>query len=75
MAEIYELILEDLLVAEDGLKLKSEQTAPTELFRATVGAAQLLLADIYLTLERYNEAQQKAQEVIGSGNTSWNRCY
>ncbi|MGB3585968.1 MAG: RagB/SusD family nutrient uptake outer membrane protein [Tunicatimonas sp.] len=67
VAEIYELILEDLLVAEDGLKLKSEQTAPTELFRATVGAAQLLLADIYLTLERYNEAQQKAQEVIGSG--------
>ncbi len=54
---IYGLIIEDLQIAEAGLKLKSEQTAPTELFRATVGAAQLLLADVYLTLERYEEAR------------------
>lgn len=67
---IYELILRDLQFAEVGLKLKSEQTAPTELFRATVGAAQLLLADVYLTLGRYQEAQQKAQAVIASGEYS-----
>ncbi len=67
---IYELIVEDLQIAEAGLKLKSEQTAPTELFRATVGAAQLLLADVYLTLERYEEAQQKAEAVIASGEYS-----
>ena len=64
---IYDLILEDLQLAELGLRLKSEQSAPTELFRATVGAAQLLLADVYLTLERYDEAQQKAEAVIASG--------
>ncbi len=67
---IYELILEDLQIAEAGLNLKSEQTAPAELFRATVGAAQLLLADVYLTLERYDEAQQKAEAVIASGEYS-----
>lgn len=67
---IYALILEDLQIAEAGLNPKSEQTAPAELFRATVGAAQLLLADVYLTLERYDEAQQKAAAVIASGEYS-----
>lgn len=67
---IYELILEDLAIAEAGLRPKSEQSAPAELFRATVGAAQLLLADVYLTLERYDEARQKAAAVIASGEYS-----
>ena len=67
---IYELILEDLAIAESGLRPKSEQNAPVELFRATIGAAQLLLADVYLTLERYDDAQQKALEVINSGEYS-----
>ena len=67
VADVYALIVEDLQQAEQGLRPKSEQSAPTELFRATVGAAQTLLAHVYLTLERYDEAMQKAGEVIASG--------
>ncbi len=68
--DIYALIIEDLQQAEQGLKMKSEQNDPSELFRATVGAAQTLLAHVYLTLERYDEAMQKAEEVITSGEYS-----
>ncbi len=70
VADIYPLIIEDLLQAVQGLKMRSEQTAPTELFRATIGAAQTLLAQVYLTLERYDEAMQKAEEVITTGEYS-----
>lgn len=69
-ADIYDLIIEDLVAAIPGLNTKSEQSAPAELFRATVGAAQTLLADVYLTLERYDEAMQQASEVIASGEYS-----
>ena len=66
-ADIYALIIDDLQQAEQGLRPKSAQSAPAELFRASVGAAQTLLAHVYLTLERYDEAMQKAGEVIASG--------
>ncbi|MBT29204.1 MAG: hypothetical protein CMO01_06040 [Thalassobius sp.] len=68
--DIYALIIEDLKVAEQGLKLRSEQMTPTDLFRATKGAAQTLLADVYLNRGLYSEAMQKAGEVIASGEYS-----
>ncbi|WPP50424.1 RagB/SusD family nutrient uptake outer membrane protein [Catalinimonas niigatensis] len=67
---IYDLIMDDLEQAEQGLRTKSEQSAPAELFRATLGAAQTLLAHVYLTRERYEEALAKAQEVMVSGEYS-----
>ena len=68
--DVYALILEDLLLAEQGLRARSAQTEPGELFRATVGAAQTLLADVYLTLGQYDEAMEKAESVISSGEYS-----
>lgn len=68
--EIYSLIISDLLAAEEGLNLRSTQMAPTDLFRATVGAAQTLLAHVYLTREQYPEAMAKAQLVIASNEYS-----
>ncbi len=65
--DIYALIIADLQQAEQGLRPKSEQSAPSELFRATIGAARTLLAHVYLTREQYDEAMAKAQEVIASG--------
>jgi len=67
---IYDLIIEDLIEAEEGLNLKSAHTAPTELFRATKGAAQTLLAHVYLTLGEYTKAMEKADAVITSGQYS-----
>ncbi|MEM1134785.1 MAG: RagB/SusD family nutrient uptake outer membrane protein [Bacteroidota bacterium] len=68
--EIYTLIVQDLLTAEQNLLTKSEQSQPTELFRATIGAAQTLLADVYLTRGQYSEAMEKALAVINSGEYS-----
>jgi hypothetical protein len=64
--DIYALIIDDLLAAEGGLALRSEQMAPAELFRATKGAAQTLLAHVYLTRGEYDKAMTKAAEVIAS---------
>lgn len=60
--EIYTAIINDLTDAE---------ALPTdgniEEGRATQGAAKALLADVYLTLEDYENASKKALEVISSG--------
>lgn len=68
--EIYSLIIDDLTTAEEGLRLRSQQMAATELFRATKGAAQTLLAHVYLTLGRYEDAREKAADVINSNQYS-----
>ena len=68
--DIYTLIIEDLLLAVQGLRPRSSQTAPAELFRATTGAARTLLADVYLTLGQYAEAMQQTSEVLTSGEYS-----
>lgn len=68
--EVYSLIIEDLLAAEAGLNLRSAHSDPTELFRATQGAAQTLLAHVYLTRGLYAEAMEKAEAVIASGQYS-----
>jgi starch-binding outer membrane protein, SusD/RagB family len=69
--EIYNLIVEDLLIAES-----SELPMKDESGRASTGAAKALLANVYLTMagyplnrgtEYYQKAADKANEVITSG--------
>lgn len=61
--KVYEQIVADLLEAEKVLPL----TRPdAEWGRATKGAAQTLLAEVYLTTERWQQAADKAKEVIDS---------
>jgi len=61
--KVYEQIVADLLEAEKVLPL----TRPAaEWGRATRGAAQTLLAEVYLTTERWQQAADKAKEVIDS---------
>ncbi|MEX2594182.1 MAG: RagB/SusD family nutrient uptake outer membrane protein [Anditalea sp.] len=65
VAEIYELILSDLIEAE--MNLPEDQEL---LGRPTQFAAKTLLADVYLELERFDEAADKADEVMQSGKYS-----
>src|SRR5690606_6540043 len=60
--EVYELIVADLQEAEN--LLPEDQAL---LGRPTKWAAKTMLADVYLQLERYAEAREKAQEVMASG--------
>jgi starch-binding outer membrane protein, SusD/RagB family len=64
--EVYILIEEDLQKAVATLPLRSQYPAK-DLGRATKGAAQSLLAKVYLTQEKWNLAQIMANEVIASG--------
>jgi hypothetical protein len=63
--EIYALILADLSQAEMQLPEDQELVG-----RPTTFAAKTLLADVYLELERFEEARDKANEVIQSGKYS-----
>lgn len=63
--EVYELILSDLLDAETHLPQN-----PKDLGRPTLYAAKTLLADVYLFLEKYEDARNKALEVIQSNRFS-----
>lgn len=67
--EVYTIIEQDLLDAVNALPLRSEY-ASTDLGRATKGAAQSLLAKVYLTRERWSEAQAMALNVVQSGEYS-----
>lgn len=62
-SKVYELILDDALEAEKGLP----ETVGSETGRASKWAAKMLLAQIYLTLEDWPNAAEKANEVINSG--------
>ena len=64
--EIYELIIEDLLLAIPALSEKSEMSS-TDLGRATRGAAKALLAKVYLFKKDFINAEKYALEVINSG--------
>ena len=59
VAEVYDLILADLKVAEAGLPEQISQSG-----RPSKWAAKTLLADVYLELKRYAEARDKAEEVM-----------
>lgn len=63
--QVYELILSDLLFAEANLR-----ETPKHIGRPTTYATKTMLADVYLQLDRYQEASQKAAEVIQSGKYS-----
>ncbi len=60
--QVYGLIVSDLLNAESNLP-----DVPNAIGRPSKWAAKTLLADVYLQLERYQEAADKADEVIQSG--------
>ena len=64
--DIYAAIIDHLLQAEEMCISKTEQPAD-ELGRATKGAVQALLADVYLTLEDWANAKMYADRVINSG--------
>ncbi len=64
--EVYALIEQDLTEAAEALPLRSAYPA-SELGRATRGAAQGLLAKVYLFQGEYESAQAAAEQVIGSG--------
>ncbi|GAB3657189.1 hypothetical protein GCM10028791_29500 [Echinicola sediminis] len=64
--EIYAFIEADLRDAIDRLPLKSEY-APSDMGRATRGAAQAYLAKAYLFQEKWNEAADMAKQVVQSG--------
>ena len=64
-SQVYELILADLLQAE--LNLPDD---PKHVGRPNKLASKTLLADVYLTLGRFDEARDKANEVIQSNEYS-----
>ena len=64
--EVYAQIEADLTDAISKLPLKSAYTAQ-DLGRATQGAAQALLAKVYLYQQKYDQAYAMAGEVINSG--------
>ncbi|MFS4481549.1 RagB/SusD family nutrient uptake outer membrane protein [Hyunsoonleella sp. 2307UL5-6] len=66
VAEVYEFVEKDLIDAIAALPLKSEQSAEQG-GRATKGAAQSLLAKVYLFEEKWAEAQAMAKTVMDSG--------
>ncbi|MBE8715082.1 RagB/SusD family nutrient uptake outer membrane protein [Sphingobacterium hungaricum] len=65
-AEVYDYIEKDLTDAIAVLPLKSGY-ASADLGRATKGAAQGLLAKVYLYQKKWQQAYDMAQEVINSG--------
>lgn len=60
---LYDFIQEDLEKAIELLPLKSEQ----ELGRATKGAAQMLLANVYIEQKLWNKAELLLKEIVDSG--------
>ena len=69
VAEVYKFVEDDLKAAISDLPLRSEQ-ASGESGRATKGAAQSLLAKVYLFEEKWAEAQAMALNVVQSGEYS-----
>lgn len=66
--EVYDLIIEDFQVGE--MHLPGSYSQQSELGRATKWAAKTFLADVYLTMERWDDARAKAKEIIDSGEFS-----
>lgn len=63
-AEVYAQIIKDLLDAEAALPVS---TTGNEIGRATKGAAQGMLAKVYLINKQWQQAADKSNEVISSG--------
>ncbi|MEL6986897.1 MAG: RagB/SusD family nutrient uptake outer membrane protein [Bacteroidota bacterium] len=62
--EVYQLIEEDLLVATSELVTAY---SGSDVGRATRGTAKALLAKVYLTIGKYDEAMDLCRQVIASG--------
>ncbi|RDV15463.1 RagB/SusD family nutrient uptake outer membrane protein [Pontibacter diazotrophicus] len=62
VAEVYSLIIDDLKYAETALP-SSQSLAG----KPTMWSAKTMLADVYLTIEDFANARDKADEVISSG--------
>lgn len=67
-SEVYDQIIQDLSNAESDLPLKYSQAG--KIGRATIGAAKSILAKVYLTMGRWENAAQKAKEVMDLGEYS-----
>ncbi len=65
--EVYALIIQDLTFGVDHLPLKSEYQG-ADLGRATKGAAQALLARVYLFRHDFINAEKYALDIINSAN-------
>src|SRR5690606_2766626 len=63
-SEVYALIIKDALAAESGLPL----SVGDETGRASTWAAKMLLAHVYLTMGKWDDAAEKAHDVIINGN-------
>lgn len=61
-SKVYELIIQDCIAAESGLGEVGPQTG-----RASKWAAKMLLAHVYLTIEDFAKAADKANDVINNG--------
>lgn len=61
-SKVYELIVDDALIAEQGLP----ETIGSETGRASKRAAKMLLAQVYLTLENWPGLEEKSEDVINS---------
>jgi hypothetical protein len=68
--EVYAQIIEDLEAAKAGLP--AAYTASADVGRATAGAAQALLAKVYLTQQNYARAAEEAGAVITGGRYALN---
>lgn len=66
VAEVYNQIESDLLNAIDYMTI-TDNSAPKSNIYASKEAAQAFLARVYLYMERWNDAYEMANEVIGSG--------
>lgn len=69
VADVYDFIEKDLTEAIPNLPLKSKYAA-ADLGRATKGAAQGILAKLYMLKKDYAKAEQTCLEVINSGEYS-----
>lgn len=65
-SKVYDLIIQDALAAEGSLP----SSVGAETGRASKWAAKMLLAEVYLTLEKWQEAAEKADEIIQGGQYS-----
>jgi len=62
--DVYDFLVADL---EEAIKDLPDERASSNLGRATSGAARSLLAKVFLTIERYDDAMSLCREVISSG--------
>lgn len=67
VGEVYDQIVADLTTAEDYLT-RSPQNPDHFLHRASVEAVQLLLSRVYLYMQKWDLAEQKAKAVMESEN-------